>query len=86
MPYILEAQKFNWNSTSDHKGYIKKIFETQQDAYNYYNKFNPDMPQLSDQNRCSDWDPKTYLIYIVREHFYEYLNLEPFENQHENEN
>ena len=80
MPYILEVQKFNWDSRSEHIGYINKVFETKQEAYDYYNKFNPDMPKLDNDNRCSDWNPKTYLIYIVREHFNEYLRLKPFEN------
>jgi len=30
------------------------------------------------KNWCSDWDPTTDLMYIVREHFYEYLKIPPF--------
>jgi len=30
---------------------------------------------------CSDFDPNTYLMYnIVRERFYEYLKISPFED------
>jgi len=87
MPYILEVQKFEWNCKSRHIGYMNIIFETNQDAANYYNKFNPHMQQLNEKNSwCSDWDPKTYLIYIIREHFYEYLHIAPFENSNDNEN
>jgi hypothetical protein len=45
------------------------------------------MPPLNNENNwCSDWDPKTWLMYIVREHFYEYLRILPFENINENIN
>ena len=40
MLYILEVQKFEWNCKSRHIGYMNIIFETNQDAANYYNKFN----------------------------------------------
>jgi len=87
MPYILEVQKYNWNSLSEHVGYMNIVFETQQDACDYYNKFNPHMPQLSIIKRlCSDWDPKTYLMYVVREHFHEYLGILSFENNNNNNN
>ena len=33
-----------------------------------------------ESNRCNCSDPKTYLMYIVREHFYEYLKISPFED------
>lgn len=26
----------------------------------------------------SDWDPNNELMYIVRDHFYEYLKIHPF--------
>ena len=81
MPYILEVQKMEWNLKSHHKGYMNIVFETKQDAANYYNKYNPHMLQLNNKNNwCSNWDPETYLMYIVREHFYETLHIKPFEN------
>ena len=90
MPYILEVQKFNinghndfpeWNGKSEHIGYVNKVFETKQDASNYYDKFNPHMRSLNThKNWRSDWDPKTGLMYIVRERFYEYLKISPFED------
>ena len=82
MPYILEVQKFCYNFKSEHIGYMNKIFETKQDAAIYYNNFNPHMPALNITTKwCSDWDPNTYLMYIVREHFFEYLHIAPFENK-----
>jgi hypothetical protein len=87
MPYILEVQKIEWNSKSRHIGYMNKVFNTTQDACNYYSKFNPHMPPLNIKNSyCSEWDPITYLMYIVREHFYEYLHIAPFENSNSNSN
>jgi len=81
MPYILEVQKFDWNEKSEHVGYMNKIFQTKQEASNYYDKFNPHMRSLRAHNSwCSDWDPNTYLMYIVRERFYEYLKIPSFED------
>jgi len=90
MTYILEVQKYNfeghykypeWNGRSEHIGYINKIFNTKQEACDYYDKFNPHMRSLNQQyNWCSDWDENTKLMYIVRQHFYEYLKIPSFED------
>lgn len=90
MPYILEVQKFDinghtthpeWNGKSEHVGYLNKVFNTKQEACAYYDKFNPHMRLLNAHNDWrSDWDPNTYLMYIVRERFYEYLKIAPFED------
>lgn len=89
MPYILEVQQFDihghiihpeWNGKSQHIGYMNKIFKTKQDACEYYDKFNPHMRSLNAHNTwCSDWDPNTKLMYIVREHFCEYKIIPPFD-------
>ena len=89
MFYILEVQKFNvvghvdypnWNGRSEHIGYMNKLFKTKQDASDYYDKYHPHMRSLNaHENWCSDWDPRTCLLYIVREHFHEYLKISPFE-------
>jgi len=88
MAYILEVQKFypdghvlnpEWNGKSEHIGYINKIFKSKQQACSYYDKHNPHMRPLNSHNTlCSDWDPKTNLMYIIREHHYEYLKIQPF--------
>jgi hypothetical protein len=86
MPYILEVQKINLAGhnaypESEHIGYINKVFKTKQEASDYYDKFNPHMRLLNaDKNWCSDYDPNSGLMYIVREHFYEYLKISPFED------
>ncbi len=89
MPYILEVQRFNidghiihpeWNGKSQHIGYMNKIFRTKQEACNYYDKFNKHMRSLNAHKTwCSDWDPDTNLMYVVREWFYEYLTIPPFD-------
>lgn len=87
--YILEVQRFNsdaeaeqvkeWNGKSEHIGYINKLFKTKQAASDYYDNFNPHMRSLNAHKKwCSDWDPNTHLMYIVRERFYEYLKISPF--------
>ena len=96
MPYILEVQKFHsdghklhpeWLGKFEHIGYMNFIFKTKQKACEYYDKHNSHMRSLNAHKEwCSDWDPKTWLMYIVREHFYEYLHILPFENQNENNN
>jgi hypothetical protein len=86
MPYILEVQKFNIDGhnaypESEHIGYINKVFKTKQEASDYYDKFNPHMRLLNaHKNWCSDYDPNSGLMYIVRERFYEYLKIPPFED------
>ena len=90
MPYILEVQKVNmdgyteypdWKGKSEHIGYMNKVFRTKQGAGTYYDKFNPHMRSLNEANNwCSDWDPNTGLMYIVRERFYEYLKIPSFED------
>lgn len=90
MPYILEVQTFNvighreypeYNGKSQHIGYMNKVFKTKKEAANYYDTFNPHMRKLNIlENWCSDWDPYTCLMYVVREHFHEYLNISTFEN------
>ena len=89
MPYILEVQRFDinghkehpeWCGKAQHIGYMNKIFKTKQEACNYYDKFNPHMRSLNAHKTwCSDYDPNTNLMYIVREHFYEYLKIPPFD-------
>jgi hypothetical protein len=89
MPYILEVQYFyvdghktypEWNGKSEHVGYMNKIFNTKQKACEYYDKYNSHMRSLNAHNDwCSEWDPQTNLMYIVREHFYEYLKIPAFE-------
>ena len=86
--YILEVQRMyidghilhpEWNGKSEHIGYMNKIFKTKQKACDYYDSFNPHLRSLNaHKNWCSDWDPTTDLMYIVREHFYEYLKIPPF--------
>ena len=88
MPYILEVQHLDinghneypaWNGKSEHIGYMNKIFRTRQEACDYYDQYNPHMRSLNAHNNwCSDDDPKTGLMYIVREHFYEYRKIPPF--------
>jgi hypothetical protein len=80
MTYILEVPKCNVElHTSEHIGYMNKRFQTKQDASDYYDSFNPTMRRLNaHKNWCSDWDPTTHLMYIVREHFYESLKISPF--------
>jgi hypothetical protein len=87
MPYILEVQRFDTqgnleypNGKSEHIGYMNKVFRTKQDARRYYDRYNPHMRSLNAHNTwCSDWDPNTHLLYIVRKRFYEYLKIPPFE-------
>jgi hypothetical protein len=90
MPYILEVQKFNINGHIDfpaytgkceHIGYMNKLFKSKKEAAEYYDKYNPHMRKLNAiENWCSDWDPSSCLMYIVREHFYEYLKLPSFQD------
>jgi hypothetical protein len=83
MPYIIEVQKFTNTSPNParteklgmyvHIGYMNKVFLTTKEASDYYDKFNPHMRPLNAHKTLrSDWDPKSYLRYIVREYSGEY--------------
>ena len=87
--YILEVQRFDinghrthpeWNGKSEHVGYMNKVFKTKKESCEYYDKHNPHMRSLNAHNTWrSDWDPNTHLMYIVRESFYEYKTIPPFD-------
>lgn len=87
--YILEVQKFdfeNWNKTPEwcgksvHIGYMNRIFRTKNEAASYYHKHNPHMRVINaHHNWKSDWDSDTYLQYIVRDYYNEYLTIPPFD-------
>jgi hypothetical protein len=90
MSFILEVQRFNpnghkdhpgWNGKSEHVGYMNKVFKTKEEAAEYYDNHNHHMRRLNAHGSwCSDWDPNTKLMYIVRERFYEYLTIPEFNN------
>jgi hypothetical protein len=73
--FILEREGENgWLSLGTkckHIGYMKGKFKTKKDAVSYYNRHNPHMRSLNGDgnNYRSDWDPKTKLLYIVRDDF-----------------
>lgn len=88
MPYILEVQQFfinghithpEWNGKKEHIGYINKIFNTKQEACEYYHIHNQHLRAInSAHNWCSDCDPETKLLYIIRKHTGEFLKIPPF--------
>ena len=78
--YVLEVCEFlhfddvitkNMNSTINHVGYMKGKFKTKEDAASYYDRHNPHMRSLCGCGGAyrSDWDPKTRLLYIVRDDY-----------------
>ena len=51
----------------EHVGYMEKYFNSKRAAVSYYDRHNPHMRSLNAHNSyCSDWDPKTRLLYAVR--------------------
>jgi len=80
--YVLEVLEFidekegdnGWlaqNGKIKHIGYMKGKFKTKKDAVSYYNRHNPHMRSLKgdDNIYCSDWDPNTKLLYIIRDDY-----------------
>lgn len=79
--YVLEVLEFitekegqngwvNQDGKIKHIGYMKGKFKTKKDAVSYYDRHNPHMRSLHAHNTyCSDWDPKTKLLYIVRDDY-----------------
>ena len=46
---------------------MKGKFKTKNDAVSYYNRHNLHMRSLDGyDNYCSDWDPNTKLLFIIR--------------------
>jgi len=89
MPYILEVQKIDiygnpeLNGKNEHIGYMNYIFQTKQQAANYYDKYNTHMRKLNEhKNWRSDCDPITHLQYVVREHGGEYLKIISFDKEY----
>lgn len=76
--YVLEVLEFITENEGDngwmaqggkikHVGYMKGYFKTKNDAVSYYDRHNPHMRSLNAHGTyCSDWDPDTKLLYIVR--------------------
>ena len=79
--YVLEVLEFITEKEGDngwlaqgggikHIGYMKGKFKTKKDAISYYDRHNPHMRSLNAHNTyCSDWDPNTKLLYIVRDDY-----------------
>jgi len=74
--YVLEVVKYHINENDKlpeliHIGYMKGKFKTKEDAVSYYDRHNPHMRSLNDDdnNYRSDWDPDTRLLYIVRDDY-----------------
>jgi hypothetical protein len=88
MPYILEVQQFfsnghntnpEWNGKKEHIGYLNRIFKTKQEACDYYHMHNQHLRVInSEYNWCSDWDPETKLLYVIRKHTGEFMKISPF--------
>jgi len=79
--YVLEVLEFITEEQGDngwlsqggkikHIGYMKGKFKLKKDAVSYYNRHNPHMrPLTKNTHYCSDWDPNTKLLYIIRSDF-----------------
>jgi|TARA_B110000046_G_C12791598_1_gene313336 hypothetical protein len=83
--YVLEVVHCNsyeevgrWGKLT-HIGYMMGRFKTKKDAVSYYDRHNPHMRSLNLYNDyCSDWDPVTNLIYIVRNDYSITLTVDCF--------
>ena len=91
--YVLEVIRFitekdgengwlNKGSKEEHVGYMKAKFKSKKDACSYYDRCNPHMRSLNAHGTyISDWDPNTYLLYIVREDYVLYDSIPPFNDE-----
>lgn len=90
-PYVLEVQEFTsrgkaevaiaMNGIFTHIGYMDKVFLSKQEACEYYDIYNKHMRSLNAHGTWkSDWDPDTYLRYVVREYDGECRTIQPFAN------
>ncbi len=89
--YVLEVCRFiiekdgqdgwiNKGGKQEHVGYMNAKFKTKNDACSYYDRHNPHMRKLNGHNTYkSDWDPNTYLFYIVRKDYMLNATIPPFD-------
>jgi hypothetical protein len=87
--YILEVNEYylDFNEyyqevhpKSKHIGYMNKIFDSKEEAIEYYDKFNPHMPSINKHNNgYSQHDPKTNLMYTIKKYCNEKLDIQSFE-------
>ena len=75
--YVLEVARFitdpeEWKvkrGKLEHVGYMRAIFRTKAAAVSYYDRHNPTMRSLNEHGTWqSDWDPRTHMLYTVREY------------------
>lgn len=83
--YILEVQTVlnsdGWNGHKEHLGYINKIFETRREASYYYKLYNPHMSEITAETKwCSECDPQTKFVYVIRKYTGELLKIPPFDS------
>ena len=58
---------------------MNKIFRSKQKASDYYYSHNPHMRRITFKSDWkSDWDPSTYLLYVIRMYTGEFLKIPPF--------
>lgn len=80
--YVLEVQRYVFQDHVKgyfHVGYMDKIFKSKMEAVEYYDNANTHMRSINaHDNYCSDWDPNTYLRYIVRSYHAEATLIRPF--------
>jgi hypothetical protein len=71
--------KIRLNGMYEHVGYMDAVFKSKKEAAEYYNMYNDHMRKLdSHKTWCSDYDPNTYLLYIVREYYGQSKLIPPF--------
>jgi hypothetical protein len=83
--YVLEVVRFvtqkvdGENTKLKHVGYMNVKFKTKKEACDYYGRCNPHLRPLNAyKDYKSDWDPKTELLYIVREYYGLFASIPPF--------
>lgn len=83
--YMLEVQLYSRFSCQDrdgifrHIGYMNKVFHSKEEACRYHDLHMPNGRKINAHgDYVSDWDPQTYLRYVVRRYNYEVLTIPPF--------
>jgi hypothetical protein len=67
--FVLEVLRHEPGQYLCHVGYMDKIFDTKEEAIQFYDSHNPHMRSLNARNTfISDWDPETMLMYVIRDY------------------
>jgi hypothetical protein len=75
--YFFEVQRLRSDNTFEHVGYMEKLFRTAEDAWLFFQKYNPNVKIY--KTNITDWNADTLFRYRLHNYHRERLTIEPFD-------